>query len=48
MNAIDDSMCFVVMPFGDKVNIDGETVKAIRQSIEGNAASERNHRAHRL
>lgn len=34
MTAIDDSMCFVVMPFGDKVNIDGETIKALRQSVE--------------
>lgn len=24
--------CFVIMPFGDKINIDGETVEAIRES----------------
>jgi len=34
MTAMDDGMCFAVMPFGDKLNIDGETVKAIRQSVE--------------
>lgn len=34
MTAMYGNLCFVVMPFGDKVNIDGETVQAIQRSIE--------------
>lgn len=33
MTAADRGLCFVVMPFGDKVNIDGATITAMRQSV---------------
>ncbi|MGH3683855.1 MAG: macro domain-containing protein [Pseudonocardiaceae bacterium] len=33
MTGTDRRLCFVIMPFGDKVNIDSETIDAMRRSV---------------
>jgi O-acetyl-ADP-ribose deacetylase (regulator of RNase III) len=38
MNSEERRTCFVIMPFGDKINIDGQVIEAIRESAANGSA----------